>query len=406
VESIANTFSFDPAIQCYGTVITNGKQTVKLYHSVNRGKPLFQLAYYAGGRRVLKNFSDKGHAKRIANEILRGTIIDAKAVDALATPELESLVAAQKVLAPSYALHLAVQEHAQTVARLGSVSLREAADFFLKHNRTDLPRLTLTEIAEQFAASRLQSGLTEHYVSQCRKTLLELAKAFPTNSLPDLTTTELDAWMGGLVLGPKTKNGMRTMLVACGNWAEGRGFLVKGNSPFPAMVRYKENKAPVSIFAPENLANLLNKVDSTLKPFLALGAFAGLRMAELQRLDWSEIDLDRNFITVAAHKAKTRQRRLVPISANLKLWLKPHQQASGAVCLHKRPQMALARLCKDFTWEKNGLRHSYISYRLAILHDTARMALEAGNSPEVIFAHYRELVTPGSAQKWFEVDPS
>jgi hypothetical protein len=36
-------------------VITNGKQTIKLYHSVNRGKPLFQLAYYAGGRRVLKN---------------------------------------------------------------------------------------------------------------------------------------------------------------------------------------------------------------------------------------------------------------------------------------------------------------------------------------------------------------
>ena len=90
-----------------------------------------------------------------------------------------------------------------------------------------------------------------------------------------------------------TKNGMRIILVACGNWAEGRGYLVKGGSPFPAMVRYKETKTSVSIFTPENIASLLAKADKTLRPFLALGAFAGLRTAELQRLDWKEIDLDR-----------------------------------------------------------------------------------------------------------------
>ena len=54
---------------------------------------------------------------------------------------------------------------------------------------------------------------------------------------------------------------------------------------------------------------------------------------------------------------------------------------------------------------KNGLRNSFISYRLAILHDTARVALEAGNSPQVIFGHYRELVTPEAATAWFSVKP-
>jgi len=264
--------------------------------------------------------------------------------------------------------------------------------------------LMLDETATQFAASRQQSGLSAHYISQCRTVITDLAKAFPGKALTDLRTSDLDAWLGGLPLGAKTKNGMRTMLVACGNWAEGR-FLPKGASPFTGMVRYKETKSAVSIFTPENISALLTKADDSLKPFLALGAFAGLRMAELQRLDWSEIDLNRGFITVAAHKAKTRQRRLVPIGDNLKEWLKPHTQVSGPVCGHQRPQMAVARLCEGFKWAANGLRHSYISYRLAVLHDTARVALEAGNSPEVIFAHYRELVTPEAAEAWFKVAP-
>ena len=53
----------------------------------------------------------------------------------------------------------------------------------------------------------------------------------------------------------------------------------------------------------------------------------------------------------------------------------------------------------------NGFRHSYISYRLAQINDTARVALEAGNSPEVIFQHYRELVGPDEAAAWFGVLP-
>ena len=136
------------------TEISNGSRTVKLYQSVNRGKAMYQLAYYMGGRRVQKNFADKAEAKRVAKQILGGLTNDAEAVAVLATPELESLVAARRVLAPNYALHVAVEEHAQAVGKLGEISRREAVEFFLRHNRADVPRLTLAEIAEQFAKSR------------------------------------------------------------------------------------------------------------------------------------------------------------------------------------------------------------------------------------------------------------
>jgi integrase len=391
--------SSHPAIQYMAKEISNGIHTVKLYNYVDRGRRMHQLAYYEAGKRKLRNFSVKSEAETVGWQILGQLTNGTEAAQAFRTPELESL-------APGYALHVAVEEHTQAVARLGKATLREAVDFFLRHNRADVPRLTLAEISGQFAASRRQSGCSDHYIDQCRKTTSDLAKAFPGKSLADLRTVELDAWLGGLSFAAKTKNGMRIILVACGNWAEGRGYLVKDGSPFPAMVRYKETKNAVSIFTPEDIASLLKKADATLRPFLALGAFAGLRTAELQRLDWREVDLDRGFITVAASKAKTQQRRLVPISDNLKLWLTPYKQASGPVAMHKRPQLAAARLCDGFSWQENGLRHSFISYRLAILHDTARVALEAGNSPKTIFEHYRELVTPEAAGTWFGVAPS
>jgi hypothetical protein len=228
---------------------------------------MYQLAYYAGGRRVQKNFADKAEAKRVARAVLGGLAEDAVAVDALATPELESLVAARKVLAPDYALHVAVEEHAQALAKLGKATLREAVEFFLRHNRADIPRLPLSEISEQFARSREQSGLSPHYIFLCRKFTRKLAEAFPGLCLSDLTTAALDKWLGSLKLGATTKNDMRRVLGTCGNWAERNGHLLKGSSPFPGMVRYKEDKAPVSIFTPENIASLLKKADATLRPY-------------------------------------------------------------------------------------------------------------------------------------------
>jgi hypothetical protein len=108
------------------TEFSNGRQTVKLYRSVNRGKAMYQLAYYMGGRRVQKNFKDKSEAKRVARAVLGELAEDSVIVDNLATPELESLVAARKVLAPDYALHVAVEEHAQAVTKLGKATLRES----------------------------------------------------------------------------------------------------------------------------------------------------------------------------------------------------------------------------------------------------------------------------------------
>jgi hypothetical protein len=57
-------------------------------------------------------------------------------------------------------------------------------------------------------------------------------------------------------------------------------------------------------------------------------------------------------------------------------------------------------------WPQNAMRHSYGSYRLAQCHDAARVSLEMGNSPQMVFAHYREIVRAKHAALYWELAPS
>jgi integrase len=159
------------------------------------------------------------------------------------------------------------------------------------------------------------------------------------------------------------------------------------------------DKAP-EIFAPNQLADLLAAANSSLLPALALQAFAGLRTAEVLRLEWSEVDLVRRFVTVAAHKSKTARRRLIPIAQNLAEWLRPYAQMSGLVYPTKTRNYhsdieALRSSIGLLTWPNNGLRHSFASYHLAKHQNAPQLALEMGHStPRMIFDNYREVVAP------------
>jgi integrase len=57
-------------------------------------------------------------------------------------------------------------------------------------------------------------------------------------------------------------------------------------------------------------------------------------------------------------------------------------------------------------WPANGLRHSFGSYHLAHFRDVKDLALELGHTrSEVTFRHYRELVTPSEAERFWKIAP-
>jgi len=65
----------------YGDRNLKWKAGSQLYRLVNRGKTMYQIAFYTAGRRVQKNFRSKSKAKRVADQILHGLTIDTEAVE-------------------------------------------------------------------------------------------------------------------------------------------------------------------------------------------------------------------------------------------------------------------------------------------------------------------------------------
>ena len=97
----------------------------------------------------------------------------------------------------------------------------------------------------------------------------------------------------------------------------------------------------------------------------------------------------------------------MPISANLAQWLRPLARTAGLLFKGHATRFLgkvtkVAGACK-FEWHHNALRHSHASYRLAVCKSAAEVALDMGNSPRMVFEHYRESVTPAEAEKWWTI---
>ena len=56
-------------------------------------------------------------------------------------------------------------------------------------------------------------------------------------------------------------------------------------------------------------------------------------------------------------------------------------------------------------WEPNYLRHSFISYLLAVRNDDRYVANQAGNSPAKVHSNYNALVSREEAEKYWAIRP-
>ena len=384
-----------------------GSASVPVYRCGSGGRVRFAISHYRDGKRLRQFFTTLEAAKKEAQFVAQRIQAGMQHVTDLKPHERDNFKAAEGLLAKlGIPLFAAVEDYVRARELAGSESLSVMATEYGKMFGKIVRRATTPEVVAELLKIREQDGASTAYLGQLRTTLNRFATRFPGPIL-DVTGPDVDAWLRALEISAVTRNSMLRCIKVLFSFAKGQNYLPDEKTTVVEQVQLVRVKSDdVVIFTPEEMTKLLHNAPPELVPILAIGAFSGIRMAELNRLDWKAVDLDRKIIEVRAGQAKTASRRVIPISDNLAAWLTPLER-KGKIVRAKELQThvpALARALK-IEWPRNVLRHSFISYRIAVVQSADQVALEAGNSPSIIFKHYRELTTPEQAAKWFAILP-
>jgi integrase len=309
-------------------------------------------------------------------------------------------------LSISDALRVEAIECAELLQPFG-VTLRDAAKFYAAHLKAVTGSRKVKEVVADLLAARAADGMSPRYLGDLRVRLGRFVLSFGEEMIAGISASRIDLWLRGLGVGAVTRNTFRRRLAVLFSFAKRRGYVT--DNPVADVERAKERETEIAILSVNDLGRLFECATSDMLPFWSIGAFAGLRRAEIERLTWSEVDFDADVIEVKASKSKTASRRLVTIQPNLRAWLAPYRTRIGRVCpVNLKPKINDDRERAGLRagWPQNALRHSFGSYHLAQFNDAAKLALEMGNSPATIFRHYRQLVKPKQAERYWKIAPA
>jgi integrase len=392
----------------FPVLIKRGSCSVKIYEDRKPSGTYFRVVYHVGGKRHRLHFNDlqvaTNEAEAKASQLSRGDI------DALQLSGRDRLVYGRALEAVKvYGLPLdAVALEYHEARKLSGVSVVDAARFYARHHGVGIKRKSVADAVTEMIAAKKAGGVSELYLADLRYRLGAFKEAFHCD-VNTLAPDDIQAFFERMRLSPRSYNNFLRALRTFFAFAQNHGWLSKEAELLARVEKRKEKSAPVEIFSPTELASLLECATADLLPCLALAAFGGLRAEEILRLEWADLERSPGFVVIAAHKAKTATRRLVPISDNLARWLAVAKRSEGRVWQSGKTwffhSMQKAARKAHVTWKQNALRHSWITYRLAEIQNVNQVALEAGNSPQMIFRHYRELATPEQARSWFAIEP-
>ena len=347
-----------------------------------------------GGGRHRRYFRSEGEAKTYLQKKRVELLNHGTASLAITDPQRVALLKAEELLAP----------YGKTVV--------EAAQFYVeRHEQIKNSRL-LDDAVPAFLQALKADGLSARYQKDCKNRLTRFRRSFGERLVAEISSNEVGDWLRSLKdeddnpLAALTRNTYWLRLSALFNFARERGWC--SENPLLDSQKAKVRSSDIAILSPTEFARLLECASDETLPYWAIGGFTGLRSIELERLDWADVHLDSDLVEVKAAKSKTASRRFVPIRPALKTWLAPYSRRKGKVAppMLRRRLERDRKLAKIEPWPNNGLRHSFASYHAAEFQDAGMLALELGHRDQkLIFAHYRELVRPTDAHKYWDLRP-
>jgi integrase len=294
------------------------------------------------------------------------------------------------------------------------ISLRECANFYVRHAATATGDKTIQQIVDELLAVKKSAGMSARYLKDLRIRLNIFSATFGRERAVNVSQHMVDNWITALPYSGTTRNNYRRLLGVLFGFAVDREYVLQ--IPISKQSKSSVKRGKPGILTVDECARLLPACDDEILPAVALGMFAGLRPeSEIWRLDWSRIDFKRKLIDVEPLATKNvgdnASVRWVEMTDNLIEWLMPHRQKSGPVSPNgdsyfTRLQRARGA-ARITTWPPDALRHCFCSYHYARHNDAGLTMAQAGHTnPRTFFRHYRARVQPEDAERFFEIRPA
>jgi integrase len=291
------------------------------------------------------------------------------------------------------------------------IRLKETVEFWNLHHRSAGEQVSLGVAITRYLGHE-ENRVRASSLKQ-KKTLLGQLERFAGEALPmvEITHELISDFLNAKPAANKTKNGNRNVLHHFVDWCVAKPQQFCNHNPVADIKPLKvEKKDHVAVFTPEETAKFMAHIESQqggkYAKYFAIATFAGIRPdardGELSRLCDADIDLAANLIRIQGAKAKTGTARNIPITPNLRAWLEKYAHHPLAPMTERE-----YRKVRPSGMPKDVLRHSWITYRLAIEGSYGIVAKQAGNSEKIIRANYesREHIEKSVAEKFFSIKP-
>ena len=381
-----------------------------IYSQKLNEKARFEVRYFdVDGSKQRTTFPKLAMAEKFAEAAVRELVTTRGDFLTLRGSDAHGYAKAVALLAP---IGLTIEQAAHITGQCRQLlgnngSIEEAVRYYVENRPKKSPEITVQEVVnELLELKRREASIGALHERDLRNRLGKFAKHFKC-AIRLVTPDEIRNYLLNQPVTDRTRHNLRTTIAGLFNYAKAEGYLPADHKGVPRPAKRRRVKLAVAVFSPDEMGKLLSAASGQQLAALALQGFAGIRAEEVKRLGWEHINFAEKHIVIPDAVAKCEERRLIPLTENLAAWLKPIAMKSGPVCEFRNLWIVYERMAKraGVEWKRNGLRHSFISYRVALIKNVAQTAFEAGNSSTMIQRHYLKVVTESTAHAWFNLQP-
>lgn len=285
-------------------------------------------------------------------------------------------------------------------------TLNEVWKFWQENHRAEsnpAPAITLGQAVKQCILSRQKINCRQIYLDSLTHILGRFVRGREAELIPT-DKQQIESWIDAQPGGPHWKSTLLSRLTTFYSYCVDQEWL--SDNPCLRIPKFKIDHSEIILLTVDESRRLLSsarKRGPQMIPAIVLGLFAGLRPMEAEQIRWQDVDLDRKTVVVNAGVSKVRHRRISPLSDNAVEWLR-----LGGELPWETAHRTMYRGIKEaagIRWTHDVLRHTAASYLLEQQQDAAKVALWLGNSPQILFSHYRNLVTKSDAEAFWKIIP-